>query len=1106
MNRREFLPLARIIAHSARLLLLGVLPIGLNAAQANEESSLGRVPGGIRMHASLDDGEPRVEIGLGEKRLSRTWMSDLYSRHPMDRSKGRHSLADQFTEDRTGGKAWDATRATPSIMARGNVNLACGSFAAWVRVPLPPAGGLLFEVRGAGPEGPHLRSVWRLGVKNSRTGSPNELFLEIGGCRAHAPFECSEQWQHLGAVWDEQRGISLFLNGRHVASSPSVHSYHFAGSVGRFIIHQFGKGGAVDEIYFFDESLRLEEIASFAKGQRAGLPPSPFTPDAQHRRSMLGWDLECGPAIPIQVGKPVTVETAWITRARAHRKAAGHLGADGRLDTAWPSDYHGYQFIHPKTLHLDFAGPTSITHVTALGDAQAEIRLGGTPEAPEQGEMLGSFPDRPTLSRLKLDAPAIANSITTVRRSNTGELAEIQFDSVKPGSPAGETMTFHLSGTPAKQPLAQDQKLGELLSRYRPADRGYITAQPDVVEGHSTCTLPAYQGVHLITPPAGADWPIGAVRLRLFLAGLKSGTRMKVVLHDGFQPWVDWGRYDFEITGAAGGFQLVDVSLGGRPNLIGQGQQLWMTLYFDTTVSLVYRPGEAESTLAVVKTDVETASESYLERHLAGYRDCFEAMSEPRPWSYVDDDLNKMWWQLAACPLYEQMDRTGRELRGRWPDEPRVHAWYQFIHPRIAGYGDQIEVPDHGQHPRWAFLAQQCYQLCYDWARWWGTERLATNGELGNFYGDDSDLLQDWPAIGLISDPDGLLARTVRMTADGVWTDYRMSDDRPLHINGINTRYKDGLHAYEEGINVQPPAFLMDYGNPLLVERLMATARHYDGFFYDKPQDGMRAARGSYWGWSKRGRKRLVIDNDPHSRYSYLFAHPGLALVWYNGHPVALDILRENSNWRLWTWDMWPAKKNPNPRTIDLGYGGRFQFLGIYLNTRDDEYLTPLMPDLKDGVITDPLLATVLPETQIIRETSLAANRQGIEGRFVYLDTTHLGFGETKYSRSYLDWFLTGNKDYLVEGLEPLYQRLKLTMPSLTVAEQSGDRVSVPKRLISLMYLALVRHLGNRVRWRATTYVMRKGRVYPYSSPALQGIRRAQQMSDPRVRGPMHVC
>ncbi len=34
----------------------------------------------------------------------------------------------------------------------------------------------------------------------------------------------------------------------------------------------------------------------------------------------------------------------------------------------------------------------------------------------------------------------------------------------------------------------------------------------------------------------------------------------------------------FRIAGDGGGYRLIDVSLGGRPNLIGEGQQLWITL------------------------------------------------------------------------------------------------------------------------------------------------------------------------------------------------------------------------------------------------------------------------------------------------------------------------------------------------------------------------------------------------------------------------------------------------------------------------------------------------------------------------------------------------
>lgn len=63
-------------------LLTVMLLVGIGTAETNNNENLGRVPGGIRMYASFDKGEPSIDIGLGEKRLSRSWWLNLYSRHP----------------------------------------------------------------------------------------------------------------------------------------------------------------------------------------------------------------------------------------------------------------------------------------------------------------------------------------------------------------------------------------------------------------------------------------------------------------------------------------------------------------------------------------------------------------------------------------------------------------------------------------------------------------------------------------------------------------------------------------------------------------------------------------------------------------------------------------------------------------------------------------------------------------------------------------------------------------------------------------------------------------------------------------------------------------
>jgi len=144
-----------------------------------------------------------------------------------------------------------------------------------------------------------------------------------------------------------------------------------------------------------------------------------------------------------------------------------------------------------------------------------------------------------------------------------------------------------------------------------------------------------------------------------------------------------------------------------------------------------------------------------------------------------------------------------------------------------AGQGGPAE--EEPGAPRWRSSSARVGAILA-FANWWIDNRQAPNGEFGNNYNDDTDLVGDWISLHMIADRDGKLFESVRRLADFTWNEHMR--------NGLNIISRDPLHAYEEGNNVQPYVALMDYGNPVRWERLLATARRYDGFLLTDPAGG----------------------------------------------------------------------------------------------------------------------------------------------------------------------------------------------------------------------------------------------------------------------------
>jgi len=358
-------------------------------------------------------------------------------------------------------------------------------------------------------------------------------------------------------------------------------------------------------------------------------------------------------------------------------------------------------------------------------------------------------------------------------------------------------------------------------------------------------------------------------------------------------------------------------------------------------------------------------------------------------------------------------------------------------------------------------LTRECLLLYKEFVHWWIDHRQHPDGEFGHWYGDDTDLVQDWPDLALITDPDGKVRRSLGALADGVAHSYRLKGGEPLIRNGLNVRWTDALHAYEEGLNVQPHDFLLHYGDPVRFQRLLDTVSRYDGFLLKPEKDGMR----SFAGEKEHGRLYWSSDKAPEGNYregyAYILLHAGLLSGWYHDHPETWRLLESVGRWTLARQQEADAEGKGLTLPLLVGlqqHTGSLQWLEPYLDRNLWKNQHALV--LEKQPAGYPNLFDRLKE--IDRDATFRATLEEPAARYASLGTENLGAGDQRYLQGWVDWKLTGDRAHLYPALEALYRRLKFTMPVITEAGQSGDRVAIPKPLISQLYLGGVPASRNR--------------------------------------------
>ena len=729
-----------------------------------------------------------------------------------------------------------------------------------------------------------------------------------------SPFPDPKAWTHLALAWDETRGIRFYVNGKLTAENKTVAVLNTGldqfGPHSRIISswqvqsdYNFTRGGDIDEIRIYDRALADASIARLAKGDAptdlAALPArslaEPATRDEWFVRYGFNRPDDPPPALPD--GKFVSIRKVEIHDAY-DLKRWWWKATDGIRETTWPGVYNrsrlpgrnDYFQLPDWDCYVDsgkaitFALPDEPwNHLEISGAAWGKMELlpvGTENETAYAAKAEATLFERP---------PGQEKTVYTFTQPLAGR--KIRFTNVAQEEPIGELAAYNV--TAGTEP-AGSTKLAFRLAWPNPQLGIYHAADFGSLPGFIGGRFPADERPVIVAQPANLPLPM--------LDYGRFGTTMPIVhvlIPD------TWDKLTDGLDGIAIDLPALDLkpTHGDRIAFNLQVKDpLWpLRDMLDFTFSV--KPGEAKTLWLDLRDrllpadkplylTVASASPDFTELTLFGAE--LRLVFKPRDAACAEHELDR----------FTQAKDTYAMLVEEHPNSPKLAMWVRFK----GDLDDLLRVnPDHAlgrQYaaaavfgsprpkfaqpeppagvPLWAFRQTYLLGQVKHFVAYYIDHRQSDYGDFGGGISDDVDLLNTWPGVALMGcDPEKIKLSNHRLL--------EAAFKNGMFTNGLPTIQADELHSYEEGINCLAQNLILDYGNPLQLERAMTTARgiewltgvnaaghrHIRSSYYN----GLKAAEDGPWGWAKP--------------YSYLVCQVPQLLVDFNGNPAAKKIQLE---------------------------------------------------------------------------------------------------------------------------------------------------------------------------------------------------------------------
>jgi len=899
------------------------------------------------------------------------------------------------------------------------------------------------------------------------------------------------EWQHIAVAWDCLKGIRLFMNGKRVANDWGKQSWPVDGMFLEQINLPCRRGSGYDELRIFSDVLTEGEVRQIYENRPVEFERRSGGREGRkaHRLEELGWQTT-DKLLVLRAGEPMTVVSVPVQSAKGLKRWVWR-GVDGRSGTYWPSNYQGYSYQDGGGYHLELDRPRKVDHLSITGHFRGDLFAGTQLKKPPEQERLLAIEPRGYTWRHTFDPPLQLKSMSFFKRKLDGEqtgndntsgsvaavkdrrarMCSLQMFEIRRRSSKTEytqSLRFHPD---VDAPFERDSMAHlppwhaqALVSLYDPPDRGVVRLEPkqDPVSKPGL-RLANLRMVHLFTPTAKEDLFLDAITVSW---GSTPGV-LSVQIHDPVTPRRELVSTDVNATGK-GAFEL---TLDHVDTVIPQERPLWITLVSAEGAIL------PDLQVHLHLNDRKKVLAQYEPRQMGMIKDIFMFMSEPRPWSRVHMHWEAMFLGRRYKMLGEMYDAL-HELRKHVTTNKLAEGIHVWTHPSDAHPRGTVRLrPEHQEAPAWAAYAHLCLGQFLDMVHWWIDNRQVPNGEFGSNLGDDSDLVQDWPSLALIADPDHKIRNSLNAVGNACW--------RRNIESGINRRTTDALHAYEEGLNVTPHQALLDYGNPIYLERLMEAARTVEEKLMGRTANGHLHFRSWYYG-AREVVTELKYGVD--TTTNTLMLHPAMYLTYYNRNPRTTAICSEYV--RAWIEDFyalgkqWPgAVRFENHEVLSkgrhalTGYGFLY-LLNLVHDATGDERITQA---LRDGSLIsgENVHSRSIYLLEWFRQMGVFKQNPDYLSRAKGLDLSSLNTGQLsdpRYDWKYLQWALTNDKDALAQAAKRLSERMSVTLAMQTEAEQSADRVQLSKKLIDRMYLGGV--------------AVQRNELYPRHAVSYEGLTR----------------
>ncbi|VAX27163.1 hypothetical protein MNBD_IGNAVI01-1351, partial [hydrothermal vent metagenome] len=257
-----------------------------------------------------------------------------------------------------------------------------------------------------------------------------------------------------------------------------------------------------------------------------------------------------------------------------------------------------------------------------------------------------------------------------------------------------------------------------------------------------------------------------------------------------------------------------------------------------------------------------------LENHPLQLRAMFE-LAKVSFWIWVEQHI-----QLQI----DDADKYFKIVQKYYPDNKLVKMYL----------GDRIRSAEYPkwdkQIPKWAYLQKKSMVGVLDIIHYWVENRQADNGEFGGKYDDDVEMLRWWPVSRIVAE-DSIALRGMHRLVNGVWNSNWIE-------NGWSRKLRDVEHSSEPVADTQPMMIGFDYGNPIYVERCMATADKL-GLWTGINKKGHRHFKSS---WYSATAIDTTAPKDCDVEMNTRTIKAVNWLAWYNHHPAAMKFLREWTN------------------------------------------------------------------------------------------------------------------------------------------------------------------------------------------------------------------